>query len=137
MTWKPDIGTLTDAQLADELRGLFEQERATVDARRAVEDEIVRRANIDLTKEGTVRLKNGLKCVRKINTRIDVSALQEAAKDNGVEKHLGILFRWKPSVSKRAWDAASEELRGVFAKAITRQPGRPSFEFVDKKEEGN
>ncbi|HOO64760.1 MAG TPA: hypothetical protein PK364_12700, partial [Synergistaceae bacterium] len=48
------------------------------------------------------------------------------AEQHGLFSCLQELFRWKPEIDKKAWDAAEEQVTRVLSAAITTAPGKPS-----------
>lgn len=104
--------------------------------RRDIEDRILSQSKVDGQQEGSATLDMDGARVRittRMNRKIDADKLQEIAIEHGVHQHLGDLFRWKPEINKKAWDAASDEVTRPLMDAITTTPGRPSFS-IDRKE---
>lgn len=104
--------------------------------RRDIEDRILSQSKVDGQQEGSTTLDMDGARVRittRMNRKIDADKLQEIAIEHGVHQHLGDLFRWKPEINKKAWDAASDEVTRPLMDAITTTPGRPSFS-IDRKE---
>jgi len=104
--------------------------------RRDIEDRILSQSKVDGQHEGSATLEMDGARVRittRMNRKIDADKLQEIAIEHGVHQHLGDLFRWKPEINKKAWDAASDEVTRPLMDAITTTPGRPSFS-IDRKE---
>ena len=104
--------------------------------RREIEDRILSQSKVDGQQEGSATLEMDGARVRittRMNRKIDADKLQEIAIEHGVHQHLGDLFRWKPEINKKAWDAASDEVTRPLMDAITTTPGRPSFS-IDRKE---
>lgn len=92
-----------------------------------------------LLQEGkaTTKIDTGkftVKVTARINTSIDDSMLQEIAAENNTENLLGSLFRWKPAIDKKAWNAASEADTLPFTKAITETVGRPTINIEENIE---
>ena len=50
-----------------------------------------------------------------------------------MQEQLSLLFRWKPELSMTAWDGVGDNVKNVFARAITATPGRPSFTITTEK----
>ena len=96
-------------------------EQEATERRRAIEDELL--AAGDVRSAGSYKLT----ITQRMNTRIDADALQEIAIENGLHDHLSTLFRWKPELNKKAWDATDEAITRPLMDAITTTPGRPSF----------
>lgn len=106
--------------------------------RRLVEDELIKSLGITQDGDGSQTIDEGeykVRVTRRMNRKIDAEKLQEIAIENGVHDHLGDLFRWKPEINKKAWDAASDEVTRPLLDAITTTPGRPSFSIEAKKED--
>lgn len=96
-------------------------EQEAVERRRAIEDELL--ALGEIKSAGPYKVS----VTQRMNTRIDADALQELAIENGLHDHLSTLFRWKPELNKKAWDATDEAITRPLLDAITTTPGRPSF----------
>lgn len=77
-----------------------------------------------------------VKVSRKVNTTIDAAKLREVAAASGLANKLDTLFRWKPEIVKKEWDAAPQEERDALAPAITNKAGKTSFvvTLIDKGE---
>lgn len=103
-------------------------EHEATERRRAIEDELLALGEIKSAGPYKVTV------TQRMNTRIDADALQELAIEHGLHDHLSTLFRWKPELNKKAWDATDESLTRPLLDAITTTPGRPSFAI---KLEGN
>ena len=75
-------------------------------------------------------------CARRDNVKIDADAVRGIAAESAP---LGVyakqIFRWKPEIDKKGWDAAPDEVIKAFSAAITRTPGKISFtlKVKDKK----
>jgi len=111
-----------------------EAERAAVEARRAIEDQIA--AKIGTSEEGSVTFHDQgytIKFTVKYNRTVDGDKLQEIATANGLEAYLSTLFRWKPELNLKAWKGTSENITKALAEAITTKPGRPGFD-ISKEE---
>lgn len=109
-------------------------EKAAYDERRRLEDEIATLSELDNRSNGVRKIVPGLKAVCKINEKVDSDRLQEIAKDKGLSEYLGSLFKWSPSINKRAWDSTSDSIKTALEGAITRAPARPTFKYEEKKE---
>ena len=108
-------------------------ETEAVEARRAAEDIMLKRLNLDPTFEGTENYEIGrykLKIVNRMNRKIDSEKLQEIAQENGLSEHLSALFRWKPDINVATWKATDERITRVLLDAITTTAGRPSFSIT-------
>lgn len=126
---------MNDATLASAI-GLWRQakeDELTAQAnRRAYEDMIIKLLEVPETLDGTVT-HGAVKITGRIDRKVDGDKLQELAREAGLEDHLQALFRWKPEINKRAWDAAAPAITGPLLGAITSKPGRPSFALVTDK----
>ena len=109
-----------------------EAEKSAIEARRLIEDELIRELALGET-EGTKTVKRDgfvVKVTQRYNRKIDADALQEIAIEHGIDNLLGDLFRWKPEIDARAWKATDESLTKPLLNAITTTPGRPSFNIT-------
>lgn len=110
-------------------------ERAAIDHRREIEDELIRRLEIASDLDGTERReleRHALKIVGRIDRKVDAEMAQEIAAEHGIGEYLSTLFRWKLEIILRAWSAAPEPVTSALACAITAKPGRPSFSIEEK-----
>jgi len=114
-------------------------EREVAAKRREIEDEIstIMLAREDMTsineKVGQYKLKISV----RMNRKIDADKLQELAKEHGLAEHLSSLFRWKPEINSKQWEAADDSITRPLLGAITTKPGRASYavELIDDKGE--
>ena len=105
-------------------------ETAAVKARRELEDLMVETFAIPKDLDGTVKHAiDGytIKTEGRINRKVDSDKLQMLAAEAGLSEHLSSLFRWKPEINAKAWDAAADAVTGPLLGAITSTPGRPTF----------
>ena len=105
-------------------------EAAAVKDRRLLEDQMAEAFALPKDLNGTVnREVDGflIKMEGRINKKIDSDKLQTLAAEAGISEHLSTLFRWKPEINAKAWDAASEAVTVHLLGAITSTPGRPTF----------
>lgn len=112
-----------------------EAERAAVEKRRLIEDELVQQLHINGANEGSsTHDLSGyqVKVTCRIDRKIDADMVQELAAEHGLSEHLSSLFRWKPELNMSAWKAADESITRPLAGAITAKPGRPSFTITKK-----
>ena len=110
-----------------------EAERDATERRRLIEDEMVRLMGIEQTDEHTRKVEAEpftIKIACRINRKVDGDMAQEIAAENDMQDHLALLFRWKPELSMAAWNAVGDNVKQVFARAITATPGRPSFTII-------
>jgi hypothetical protein len=112
-----------------------EAERDATERRRLIEDEMVRLIGIEPTDEHTRKVEADpftIKIACRINRKVDGDMAQEIAAENDMQDHLGLLFRWKPELSMTAWNGVGDNVKQVFARAITATPGRPSFTIISE-----
>ena len=107
-----------------------EAERAAVERRREIEDQLRALANIRDDADGVQSLDCGqwrMKITCRLDRKVDSDKVQELAAEHGLSEHLASLFRWKPEINMRSWDASDPAITTALAGAITVKPGRPSF----------
>lgn len=117
-------------QLSSEWMEAKEAEREATEKRRLIEDEMCRLLEVQQTDEHTRKVEADpyiIKIACRINRKVDGDLAQEIAAENDMQDHLGLLFRWKPELSMTAWNGVGDNVKQVFARAITASPGRPSF----------
>ena len=105
-------------------------EASAVAERRELEDLMVETFAIPKDLDGTVKHAiDGyvIKTEGRINKKIDADKLQVLASEAGLSEHLSSLFRWKPEINARVWNAASDAVTAPLLGAITSTPGRPTF----------
>ena len=105
-------------------------EAAAVAERRELEDEMVKQFGIAKDLDGTVKHEIDGYVIRmegRITKKIDADKLQVLAAEAGLSEHLASLFRWKPEINAKVWNAAAEVVTGPLLGAITSTPGRPTF----------
>lgn len=107
-------------------------EQNAQEERRAIEDQITLLLKVPADLDGTVT-HGALKITGRIDRKVDADLLQELARNAGLSDHLSALFRWKPEINRKAWDAADTSITGPLLGAITSKPGRPSFALVTEK----
>ena len=113
-----------------------EAERDATERRRLIEDEMVRLIGVEQTDEHTRKVEADpftIKIACRINRKVDGDMAQEIAAEHDMQDHLGLLFRWKPELSMTAWNGVGDNVKQVFARAITATPGRPSFTITKDK----
>ncbi len=123
-------------ELAAEWIAAKTAERDATEQRRIIEDEICRVLDVNELQEGTRRIEAKpftIKFTSRINRKVDSDLAQEIAAEENLQDHLQLLFRWKPELNLSTWDAVSDNVRGVFSRAITATPGRPSFTITEEK----
>lgn len=113
-----------------------EAERIAIETRRQVEDELVNSMCVPAGLDGTFTATGAdyqVKIVGRMSRKVDAERLQELAIEHGVYEHLQNLFRWKPEINAKAWDAADPSITTPLLGAITTTPGRPSFTITIKE----
>jgi hypothetical protein len=114
-----------------------EAERMAVEARRAVEDQLIFGLNIVEQMEGTFNSKtltgHQIKITGRLNRKVDADKVQELAAEHGLTEHLSSLFRWKPEINLTAWKATAPEITMLLADAVTVSASRPSFSITLEK----
>lgn len=107
-----------------------EAEKAAIDLRRALEDELVAELGIPKTLDGTQNIEADgykVKVVGRLDRKVNSDKLQDLAAEFGLTQHLSSLFRWKPEVNASAWKSADPLITAPLQDAITTTNGRPSF----------
>jgi hypothetical protein len=105
-------------------------EKAAIDLRRALEDELVAELGIPKTLDGTQNIEADgykVKVVGRLDRKVNSDKLQDLAAEHGLTQHLSSLFRWKPEVNATAWKSADPLITAPLQDAITTTNGRPSF----------
>ena len=105
-------------------------EAAVVAERRQLEDQMVEMFAVPKDLDGTIKAEAEgykIKMEGRINKKIDADKLQVLAAEAGLSEHLSSLFRWKPEINVKAWNAAADAVTGPLLDAITSTPGRPTF----------
>jgi hypothetical protein len=108
-------------------------EAAAVAERRQLEDQMAEEFGLPKDLDGTVNHQvDGykIKMEGRINKKIDSDKLQMLAAEAGISEHLSSLFRWKPEINVKVWNAAAEAVTGPLLGAITSTPGRPTFSIT-------
>jgi len=107
------------------------EETAAQERRRQIEDQMAEALRINPAIEGqqtTEAADYKAKVTCRMTRKVDAEALQELALESGIgHDTLSALFRWKPELNMKEWKAASPEITGALAGAITTTAGRPSF----------
>jgi hypothetical protein len=105
-------------------------ETKAVADRRELEDQMALQFALPKDLDGTVKKElDGftVKIEGRINQKIDADKLQVLAAEAGISEHLSSLFRWKPEINAKVWNAASNAVTQPLLGAITSTPGRPTF----------
>lgn len=98
--------------------------------RRDIEDKLKSLIGIPDNLDGVETAKPDgfiVKVTGRINRKVNADKLQEIAAEHGLTDHLSSLFRWKPEINMTAWKATDAAITTPLLKAITSEPGRPSF----------
>jgi hypothetical protein len=110
-----------------------EAEKAAIELRRSIEDELVMDLDIAKTLDGTQNITTDgykIKVVGRLDRKVNSDKLQDLANEYGLTQHLSSLFRWKPEVNVTAWKSADPLIIDTLQDAITTTNGRPSFTIV-------
>ncbi len=110
-------------------------EKSAQDKRRAIEDVMISTLGVAESLDGTMTIDElgyKIKIVGRMNRKVDGDKLQEVARDAGFEELLPTLFRWKPEINLATWKNTDPAITSVLAKAITVEPGRPSFTIEER-----
>tara|TARA_R110000868_G_scaffold30944_1_gene113823 strand:- start:32 stop:403 length:372 start_codon:yes stop_codon:yes gene_type:complete len=105
-------------------------ELAAVAERRELEDLMIKELAVPKDLDSTLHCEAEgykIKMEGRINKKIDADKLQMLAAEAGLSEHLSSLFRWKPEINAKVWNAAAEVVTGPLLGAITSTPGRPTF----------
>lgn len=113
-----------------------EAEKLAQEERRKVEDELLSLIGFSETFEGTQNSEQDgykVKIVGRMNRKVDSDALQDLAREHGLETFLTSLFKWEADLKLTAWKATDKSITDLLAPAITTKPGRPSFSIEEKE----
>jgi len=105
-------------------------EVAAVAERRELEDLISKELAVPKDLDSTLHCEAEgykIKLEGRINKKIDADKLQVLAAEAGLSEHLSSLFRWKPEINAKVWNAAADAVTQPLLGAITSTPGRPTF----------
>ena len=127
----PDLAIIV-TKLADAKAA---EERAKA-ARLRIEEELAAAIGVPETWTGSTTSEIcGYKvtCTRRDNIKIDADAVRGiAAESSALDQYSKQIFRWKPEIDKKGWDAAPDEVIKAFSAAVTRTPGKISFALKTK-----
>jgi hypothetical protein len=110
-----------------------EAEKAAIELRRSIEDQLVMELDIAKTLDGTQNIDADgykVKVVGRLDRKVNADKLQDLAAEFGLTQHLSSLFRWKPEVNVTAWKSADPLIIDTLQDAITTTNGRPSFTII-------
>lgn len=117
--------------LADAWKQAKAAEQKAQDERREIEDRMLSLVGITGTEEETVTAETPtgfkIKITGRMNRKVNSDLLQHLAAEAGLSDHLATLFRWKPEINMKAWQAAAPNITRPLEQAITTKAGRPSF----------
>jgi hypothetical protein len=105
-------------------------EKAAMDDRRTIEDQLVKALSIPKNLDGTQNVQDDgykIKVVGRLDKKVNSEKLQDLAAEFGLTEHLSSLFRWKPEINASAWKSADPRITAPLLEAITTSNGRPSF----------
>jgi hypothetical protein len=105
-------------------------ETLAIAERRDLEDQMAIHFGIPKDLDGTIKQEENGYVIRmegRINKKIDADKLQVLAAEAGLSEHLSSLFRWKPEINAKAWNAAADAVTQPLLGAITSTAGRPTF----------
>lgn len=105
-----------------------EQERAAVERRRVLEDEMRKMLKISEAEEGTIKHVADCYIIKancRINRKIDPERFLLLA--NQANINVQEFTRWKCELIMSAWKKQSDEVQKALSSAITSEPGRPTF----------
>ena len=122
----PDLAIIV-TRLAD----AKEAEARAKAAREAIERELAVAIDVPETWTGSTTSDIcGYKvtCTRRDNIKIDADAVRGIVAESApLNVYAQQIFRWKPEIDKKGWDAAPDEVIKAFSAAVTRTPGKISF----------
>ena len=105
-------------------------ETLAIAERRDLEDQMAAQFALPKDLDGTIKIEESGYTIRmegRINKKIDADKLQVLAAEAGLSEHLSSLFRWKPEINAKNWNAAAEVVTKPLLGAITSTAGRPTF----------
>jgi hypothetical protein len=105
-------------------------ETLAIAERRDLEDQMAAQFALPKDLDGTIKIEESGYTIRmegRINKKIDADKLQVLAAEAGLSEHLSSLFRWKPEINAKAWNAAADAVIQPLLGAITSTAGRPTF----------
>ena len=122
----PDLAIIV-TRLAD----AKEAEARAKAAREAIERELAAAIGVPETWTGSTTSEicgYKITCTRRDNVKVDADKVHGiAAESAALSEYMRTVFRWKPEIDKKAWDAAPDEVIKAFSAAVTRTPGKISF----------
>lgn len=112
---------------------LKEQERATTEWRRDIEDQLIQRLKLDGL-EGAKTTESGsfkIVATARVDKKVDAQHVREIAAENGCVDQLGKLFRWEAKIKAKDWNKADPQIIEALGAAITEKVSRPSFKIEE------
>lgn len=111
---------------------IAKDEEAAAKAKRVqLEDQLARAIGVPETWTGSTTNDIGgykVTCKRADNVKIDCDAVTSLMEQSPELDRFGrTIFRWKPEIDKKAWDAAPAEIIKAYSATVTRTPGKVSF----------
>jgi hypothetical protein len=121
--------TISFQELAKRWHEYKELEKKATEERRYIEDRLLSLLGVSESDQGTKTFGDEIKVkiVCRHNQSVDSDLLNQIAVENDLVEQASQVFRWKAEVNKKVWDECPDQLRSVFAPAITVKPGRPTF----------
>lgn len=110
-------------------------EGVAIKERRELEDQMIELFAVPKDLDSTInREVDGykIKMEGRINKKVDADKLQLLAAEAGLSEHLSSLFRWKPEINAKVWNAAADAVTAPLLGAITSTPGRPTFSITQE-----
>ena len=110
-------------------------EGVAIKERRELEDLMVKEFAVPKDLNTTINREDEgykVKIEGRINQKIDADKLQLLAAEAGLSEHLSSLFRWKPEINAKVWNAAADVGTAPLLGAITSTPGRPTFSITQE-----
>lgn len=107
-----------------------EYEKLATERRREIEDELVKKLEINEDLEGVKNFElEGflIKVTGRMTRKVDAEVLHELGIDTTN------IIRWKPELNLTAYRACADNIRAEIDRAITTVPGRPSFSIERSK----
>lgn len=128
---------MTDiAVLVTKLADAKEAEARAKAAREAIERELAAAIGVPETWTGSTTSEIcgfRVTCTRRDNVKVDAETVRGiAAESSALDQFSKQIFRWKPEIDKKAWDAAPDDVIKAFSAAVTRTPGKISFALKTK-----
>lgn len=128
-----DLSALSAAWIAAK-----EAEHQATEHRRNIEDAMLSLICVPETLDRTYKADAPggytIRLTGRINRTVNGDLLQSIAAESGLTEHLSTLFRWKPEINAKAWNAADASITHALSGAITAKPGRVSFSITQDSE---